>query len=132
MFATGGPLERLAETNDWLSDFKDAQASFGSAFAALNRVRYFGTEQPVELGDHVTICGLFSRRSARVAYVPGSSPENPEIDFGGLFRIGMRYGARFTMWHIAPDSLELKIGVRFVKSGSESVPGVPSVEELNA
>jgi hypothetical protein len=71
-------------------------------------------------------------RSGRVAYLPGVSLENPEIDFGGLFRVGIDFEGGFTSCHVDPDTLELKEGVAFVKSDPESIPSVPSAEQLNA
>jgi hypothetical protein len=132
MFAAGGPLETLAQGNGWLTEFSQSKAEFDRAFQALNRVRYTASELPVELGDHVSLRVLFRRRSARVTYVPGASPENPEIDFGGLFRVGIDFGDGFVSWHIDPDSLELKKGVTFLKRDSTGIPPVPSAEELNA
>ena len=71
-------------------------------------------------------------RSGRVTYLPGVSPENSEIDFGGLLRVGIDFGSGFVMWHIDPDSLELRKGVAFVKREPEDFPSVPSTEELIA
>lgn len=132
MFAPGGPLEKLAQANGWLSQFQESQASFDAAFQALNCVRYFDAERPVQLGDHVRLRVLFRMRAGRVSYLPGVSPENPEIDFGGLFRVGIDFDGGFVMWHVDPDSLELKRGVTFVKRDPLSVPAIPSAEELNA
>ena len=132
IFAAGGPLEQLAETNGWFSQFKESQASFDAAFQALNCVRYFDSEVPVQLGDHVSLRVLFRRRAGRVCYLPGVSPENPEIDFGGLCRIGIDFTGGFMMWQVDPDSLELKKGVTLVNRDPVSVPAVPTAEDLNA
>jgi hypothetical protein len=132
MFVPAGPLETLARANGWLSEFQGAQASFMAAFEALNRVRYFESEQPVQLGDHVRLRVLLRMRSGRVSYLPGVSAENPEIDFGGLLRVGIDFGSGFVMWHIDPDSLELRKGVAFVTRDPADLPSVPSAEELNA
>lgn len=132
LFGPGGPLETLAQTNGWLSEFRTCRAGFAAAFEALNCVRYFESEQPVRLGDHVSLRVLFRTRAGRVAYIPGVSPENPEIDFGGLFRVGIDFDGGFVTCHVDPDSLELKKGVAFGKCDANAVPDVPSAEELNA
>lgn len=132
LFGEGGPLETIARANGWLPEFRESQAKFAGAFEALNCVRYFESEQPVSLGDHVTVRVLFRRRVGRVAYLPGVSPESPEIDFGGLFRVGIDSDGGFVMCHVDPDSLELKKDVRFVRSDSSALPAIPTAEELNA
>jgi hypothetical protein len=132
MFAPGGPLEILAHANGWLGEFERSQSSFDSAFKALNHIRYFGSEEPVELGDHVSLRVLFRKRVGRVSYLPGVSPENPDIDFGGLFRVGIDYGDGFVMCHVDIDSLDLKEGVTLLRRDPLAIPRVPSAEALNA
>lgn len=132
LFSPGGPLEVLARSNDWVGEFRQCQGQFMEALRALNRVRYFESEQPVQLGDHVSLRVLFRTRAGRVAYLPGVSPENSEIDFGGLFRVGIDFDGGFVMCHIDPDSLELKKGVTFVRRDTSDIPQVPTAEELNA
>lgn len=132
IFGPGGPLETLAQANGWLPEFRTCQAGFRAAFEALNCVRYFDSEQPVRLGDHVSLRVLLRTRAGRVAYLPGVSPENPEIDFGGLFRVGIDFDGGFVTCHVDPDSLELKKGISFVERDANAVPEVPSTEELNA
>ena len=132
MFVRGGPLEMLSRNNGWLSDFEAAKALFDSAFGFLNCVRYFDSERRVELGDHVQLRVLFRKTVGRVNYVPGLSPPNPDIDFGGLFRIGIALPNRgFTYVHVDPDSLAVKEGVEFISSDSEPTDPVPSSEDLN-
>lgn len=132
LFGPGGPLETLAQSNGWLPEFKQCQSKFTEAFEALNRVRYFSSEQPVELGDHVSLRVLFRTRAGRVTYLPGVSRENPDIDFGGLFRVGIDFDGGFVMCHVDPDALELKKGVTFVTRDAKAIPEVPSAMELNA
>ncbi len=115
-----------------MPEFKECRSKFTAAFEALNCVRYFDSEQPVRLGDHVGLRVLFRTRAGRVTYLPGVSPENREIDFGGLFRVGIDFDGGFVMWHVDPDSLELKKGVAFVKTDPNAIPEVPTAEELNA
>lgn len=132
MFAADGPLEKLAKASNWFCEFAEARSLFQTAFAALNCVRYFGSEVPVQLGDHVSLRVLFRKTAARVSYLPGVSPANPNIDFGGLFRVGLAYGkAEFVACHVDPDTLDLDTCVHFVSQDSASIPTVPSAEELN-
>lgn len=132
LFASGGPLADLAERNGWRPDFEEAQGAVLEAFRALNVVRYFASELPVQLGDRVRLWALFRTRRGRVAYLPGVSPENPEIDFGGIFRVGIDCPGLFVSCHVDPDSLELKKGVTFVARDPLGVPPIPSAEELDA
>jgi hypothetical protein len=132
MFARGGPLEQLALKNNWHSDFEASKLLFDSAFRSLNFIRYFNSEQRVEIGDHVRLRSFFRKADGRVNYVPGLSLPNDEIDFGGLFRIGvaLRKGG-FTHVHVDPDSLAAKEGLEFQARDSAPTPPVPSPEELN-
>ncbi|MFN7941623.1 MAG: hypothetical protein U0X73_08470 [Thermoanaerobaculia bacterium] len=132
LFASGGPLEKLADRNGWRPAFEESQAAVLAAFEALNRVRYFASEVPVLLGDRVRLRVLFRTRVGRVTYLPGFSPENPEIDFGGLFRVGIDCPGLFVTCHVDPDFLELKKGISFTERDPLNVPPVPSAGELNA
>jgi hypothetical protein len=131
LFADQGPLARLARSNGWASELEALRTGFLHAFAALNRIRYFGTEEAVELGDHVEIGGLLGRRRGRVTYLPGSSAHNAELDFGGLFRVGIGLdGGRFTAVHVDPDSLDLAKSVTLVRRDASDVPPPPTEAEL--
>ncbi|WP_146151791.1 hypothetical protein [Ahniella affigens] len=132
LFAAGGPLEQVATRNGWRSPFERSQAAVLKSFQALNRVRYFGSEDPVELGDRVSLRVMFRRRIGRVAYLPGVSPENPEIDFGGIFRVGIDCPGFFVSCHVDPDFLELKKGITLVARDPLDVPPVPPDDAFNA
>ena len=132
LFSDSGPLSRIATANGWATEFLPLREQFLASFAALNRIRYHGTEQGVELGDHVVVTiplFFFQRESGRVSYLPGVSPHNPEIDFGGMFRVGIQ-ARGFVAVHVDPDSLELQKTVRFLRRDSAGVPPIPSDEEL--
>jgi hypothetical protein len=132
LFAERGPLARLASANGWSADFVPLQQQFLASFAALNRIRYHGTEQGVELGDHVQVTTFFFRKeTGRVSYLPGAPRHDPEIDFGGLFRVGVQ-ARGFVGVHVDPDSLELRKTAKFIRRDAESVPPPPSDEELRS
>lgn len=132
MFAADGPLERLSTVNGWLADLQRARVEFQSAFAALNCIRYFASEVPVQLGDHVTLRVLFRRREGRVTYLPGVTSPRSQIDFGGLFRVGVTTPRGwFIGCHVDPDSLDLKKGIALVRRDSSPTPAVPSDRALN-
>lgn len=132
MFAPDGPLERLAGRNQWLDEFAQARALFEPAFRALNCVRYFDSEVPVQLGDRVKLRVLLRRTEGRVAYLPGVSPTNPQIDFGGLFRVGIATSdGGFVSCHVDPDSLGLKRGVVLLRRDPSAPPAVPGDEVWN-
>jgi hypothetical protein len=121
-----GPIETLAARNGWLEDFRALQAEFRTAFDALNGIRYFETERRVELGDHVELRGLLRTRRGRVSYLPGQPRHDPDIDFGGLFRVGIDVpGHSFAIVHVDPESLDLKRSVRFVARDPRNVPAAP-------
>jgi len=86
-------------------------------------VRYFGTDTPVRLGDHVTIRRWFRHIAARITYVPGLSRKNRDMEFNGLTWVcvqipgGTRYGVV-----VDPDTSELKKSVVFVRRGDRDIP----------
>lgn len=130
-FDARGPLSHIARVNGWESEFEHARDDFFTAFDALNRIRYFQSETPVELGDRVRLRHLFSKKSGRVVYLPGVSQPNSEIDFGGLFRLGVSIeDGTFTAYHVDPDSLAVVKSVEFEGRDSEGIPEMPSDEEL--
>ena len=132
LFAERGPLARLANADGWTAQLIPLQQQFLVSFAALNRIRYHGTEQAVELGDHVQVASplFFLRKpTGRVSYLPGMPRHNAQLDFGGLFWVGVQ-AHRFVAVHVDPDSLELRRTVKFLKHDAENVPPPPSEEEL--
>lgn len=131
LFAAGGPIETIAARNGWPEEFRALQAEFLTAFGTLNGIRYFATERRVELGDHVELRVLFRTRRGRVCYLPGQPRHEPEIDFGGLFRVGVDVpGHSFVAVHVDPDSLDLQKSVRFIARDPRNVPEPPSGPEL--
>ena len=130
LFAAGGPLERIAAANGWAPQLASLRAQFVDAFAALNRIRYSGTEEPVELGDHVVLRGFLRRTSGRVSYLPGEPRHHAELDFGGLFRVGIQTERGFVAVFVDPETLDLKKTVRLQKRDPTNVPAAPTEEEL--
>jgi hypothetical protein len=126
-----GLIEQLATQNSWLEEFRTLQPRFESALSVLNRVRYHGSERVVELGDRIRVWYFFSRRAGRVAYVPGLSKPHSEIEFGGLFRVGVDIpGQTFMAIHVDPNTLQLKRGVTFVDRDTSPIPDLPTQEEF--
>jgi hypothetical protein len=86
------------------------------------RVRYFGVDTAVQLGDHVVIRRWFRSISARITYVPGISQKNDDMEFNGLTWVcvqipgGTRYGVV-----VDPTTSELKKNVSFVKRGTTDI-----------
>lgn len=130
-FAEKGPLWQLAAGNGWTDDYALLRSDFEKAFAILNRIRYHGSEQAVEVGDHVGLRVLFRNRTGRVVYLPGHSAPRPDIDFGGIFRVGIQtLGGPFVMVHVDGDLLEVKKGVTFLRRDTTGIPKLPTPEEL--
>lgn len=131
MFEADGALAHLSRVNGWEPEFEAARNKFRPAFEALNRVLYFGSETPVELGDHVRVRDFFRMKTGRVTYLPGVSPQNSELDFGGLFDLGVQFdGGSFLGIRIDRDTLEVKKSVEFLRRDPENVPDMPTDEEL--
>jgi hypothetical protein len=131
LFEGNGPLSRLADNNGWSEDFVGLKRRFDEAFSEMNCIRYNNSEEPVKLGDHVRFRVLLVRRTGRVTYVPGQSDPNAEIDFGGLFRIGIDVpNGPFVAIHVDPETLLVKRGVVLIRRDSESIPSLPTNEEL--
>ncbi len=127
----GGQIEQLAKNNGWEREFGEITQSFWDMFTVLNRVRYHRSERPVELGDHIKFKFWFSKAEGRVSYVPGQSELIPEIDFNGIFRVGIwMSGDRFTALTVNADTLELPRHAVFVRHDTVAIPSLPSVAEL--
>jgi len=132
LFGENGPLARLAEQNGWADEYQPMQAEACKAIASLGRIRYFGSEEVVALGDHVALRVFFRKTSGRVTYLPGVSRPRSEIDFGGLLRIGVQeQSGAFVAIHVDPETLEVKKGLRFVRRDAVAIPSCPSDEELS-
>jgi hypothetical protein len=131
LFAAGGPLERIAAANGWLPQLEALRAKFLESFHALNRIRYFGSEDGVELGDHVELRGFFRKTQGRVSYLPGQPRHSAELDHGGLVSVGIqtRRGT-FLGVFVDPDTLELKQSVKLLRRDGTRAPAAPSEEEL--
>lgn len=95
----------------------------------MQSVRYHDGVTEVRLGDRVaTRYFLFFKSEGRVAYVPGISPKNDEMEFNGLTWVGIRTtNAGVIGTIVLPETHTLQKGVRFLGRGSadESEPIQP-------
>ncbi len=131
LFAESGPLRVIADRNGWASEYQGLASQFREAIEALNRIRYHATEAHVTLGDRVELRVLFRLRTGRVTYLPGVSTTRDDIDFGGIFRVGIQvFDGPFVMVHVNPETLELKRGVRLLDRDPSPHPHCPTDEEL--
>lgn len=118
-----GPMPLLAAKHGWLKELETIQGDFRNAFVTLHRIRYFGTEDPVELGDHVSVKVLFKTRRGQVTYVSNSSKPNGQIDFGGLLNIGIDMpGKMFLASHVDPKTFCVKKGIMLERRDPENIP----------
>ncbi len=132
LFLETGPLNTISQLNGWANQFIALRNDFFVAFHALNRIRYYMTEEPVELGDHVELRLFFKNRIGRVSYLPGRPLHNANIDFDGLFNVGIEIkGQAFAAVHVNPDPLDLKKSGRFIKRDTTNFPEVPAESVLN-
>lgn len=118
-----GPISSIATRHGWNKELEAIQEDFRDAFAKLHRIRYFATEVPVELGDHVAIRMFFKTRRGRVTYVSGSSKPNDEIDFGGILHIGIDVpGEMFVAYPVDPRTFCIRKSVVFERRDAENTP----------
>jgi hypothetical protein len=82
-------------------------------------VVYFDRKTEVEVGDRVEFRLLFRRRAGTVAYVPGKSPRNANLEHHGLTWVGIRIdGGGVTAAVVDPVGQFLQRKVRFLARGS--------------
>lgn len=118
-----GPISLLATKHGWIKELEAIQGDFRNAFAKLHRIRYFATEDPVELGDHVTIKVFFKTRRGRVTYISSSSKPNDQIDFGGILHIGIDVpGQMFVAYPVDSKTFCVKKSVVFERRDTENIP----------
>jgi hypothetical protein len=129
MLLDDGPLHRLMSANEQEPQFLGAQATFLANFPQLHRIRYSGTETPVELGDRVQTTFFFKAVTGRVTYIPGAPSHRPDIDHGGLCHVGIEVpGRAFVASLVDPETLELKKSVKFLGRDSVNVPPLDAEE----
>ncbi len=131
LFKDSGVLHQLAINNDWESQFISFRAIVDEAVPQLNRIHYYCSQEAVELGDHIIYKSFFRRKTGRVVYLPGVSKRLSQIDYGGLFSIGIHtsYGG-FTAMSIDPDSLQLRRSVSLIRRDGQNIPSHPTDSEL--
>jgi len=95
--------------------------------AAMNEIRYAKGKKTVELGDRVKVRAflLFWRRG-RVVYLPGVSPKNPDLEYGGFCHVGVWFWkGDFGGYEVDPDSLTLFKHVKFESRDDSVAPRWP-------
>lgn len=84
-------------------------------------VYYSDGTTPVQIGDEVETRVFFKKTSGQVAYVPGISPVNPEMEFNGLTYVGIRTVDQGIMGvTVMPNSSTIKKSIKFLRRGKES------------
>lgn len=90
-----------------------------------------GTTQVIP-GDHVSARDLLFRKEGRVAYVPGVSKRNRELEHGGLSWVGIRFErGSVTGVLVDPDSGCLKKSVRFLCRATSKFEEIGPDENLD-
>jgi hypothetical protein len=96
----------------------------------MDPVRYFKSEIPVQVGDHVEFkVGLFFWRGwqkGRVYYVPGISPRNDDLERDGLSWVSI-HGAMgsVTGFLVDPMTRRLSRAVRFLARSDDGLKETP-------
>src|SRR5580765_6892166 len=82
-------------------------------------VQYSDGSTAVQLGDWVALSVLFRRRVGRVVYVPGISAFNPEFEYNGMQRVGIRLEDRsLVATPVLTKTGNLKKKIRFIERDS--------------
>ena len=83
-------------------------------------VYYADGVTPVRIGDFVGTRIFFRKTQGRVAYVPGLSDVNPEMEFNGLTYVGIRPKDQGMLGvTVIPDQQTIKKSKKFIARGSE-------------
>ena len=83
---------------------------------------YFGGTIEVQLGDEVSARDFLFRRNGRIAYLPGVSKKNSNMEHGGLSWVGIRFQrGTFIGTIVDPETFQLKKSVRFFQRSSENI-----------
>ncbi len=90
-------------------------------------IYYFGGEVEVKLGDEISARDLVFRKKGRVAYVPGISPINRELERDRMAWIGIRFeGGTMGGAYIEHENNWVKKSVKYIgRSDAEFDPIKP-------
>ena len=110
------------EIEKYLDDITLLTDPPGPAPSQHKPVFYFGTRQPVQPGDRVTVRGFlqFWRHfPGRVSYVPGISNKDRDMEHDGLAWIGIKLdsGPQIGIY-VEPQTSSVKKAVRFLNRGT--------------
>jgi hypothetical protein len=86
---------------------------------------YFGSNIEVCLGDRVEIKVWFRRRTGRVSYLPGTSPQNGEFEHNGLRWVAIRTEKMIVGTLVNPHTEALKKNVRFMSRDESTFEAPP-------
>ncbi len=85
-------------------------------------VYYSDRSTRVEPGDYIQLRIFLKKYTGRVVYVPGVSASNPNMDFNGLYRVGIQIpDGPFVATNVLSEGSCLKKKIRFLKRGAEGI-----------
>jgi hypothetical protein len=95
-------------------------------------VYYYGGKIEVMLGDEVSARILFFRKNGRVAYVPGLSKKNRELERDGMAWVGIRFleGSMSGAW-VEPTTSWVKRSVRFIRRSTAPIDEIGPNERFD-
>jgi len=94
-------------------------------------IYYYGGTIEVQLGDEVSARDFLLRKNGRIAYLPGVSKKNRNMEYDGLSWVGIRFpGGTFSGSIVDPVSFQLKKSICFLRRSSEPVKELEPDEDF--
>jgi hypothetical protein len=94
-------------------------------------IYYSDNKTRVMLGDVVEKRILFKKKKGRVVYIPGISPKNKEMEYGGLVDVGIKMDdGIFVATVVDPKGFYLQKKIRFVERNSSGYKEVKPTDKL--
>ena len=92
---------------------------------------YHEAKVAIKLGDRIEYRGIFRKRRGVVNYVPGISAVHPEMEHGGLHRVGIAFdNGTFSGVLVDPDTGSTLKKLFILNRGDASaIPPLPEDEE---
>lgn len=102
------------------------------AVSSRRKIYYHGGKTEVKLGDEVSARDLLLRKNGRVAYVPGVSKRNRELERSGMAWIGIRFSKDTISgaW-VEPETSWVKKSVRFIRRSDEHIDEIGPNESFD-